>query len=166
MTRYVAFIASVVLLAGAALFAVGVGAQQQGEPHGGRGGFPGFPGGPPIDRMAQALGLTDEQKTQIQQIMTAERQVTEPLMKQLGDKHKQIDDATANGQFNEETVRALALQEGQITAELTVEHERAKAKIYNLLTPEQREKAKQMHGPFGGPGRRPGPPPAPPDSNQ
>jgi Spy/CpxP family protein refolding chaperone len=87
-------------------------------------------------------------------------------MNQLGDKHKQIDDATANGQFNEETVRALALQEGQITADLTVEHERAKSKIYNILTPEQREKAKQMRGPFGGFGHRPGPPPAPPVSNQ
>jgi Spy/CpxP family protein refolding chaperone len=163
MTRYVAFIASVVLLAGAALFAVVAGAQQQGEPHGGRGRFP---GGPPIDRMAQELGLSDEQKTQIQQIMTAERQTTEPLMKQLGDKYKQIDDSTANGQFNEETVRALALQGANIAADLTVEHERAKAKIYNILTPEQREKAKQMRGPFGGFGHRPGPPPAPPVSNQ
>jgi Spy/CpxP family protein refolding chaperone len=110
-----------------------------------------------IMRMAHDLNLTAEQLTQVKAIFDAQRTVVEPLMKQMGDYRKQLDTATANGQFNEEQVRAIAQQQAQTAAQLTVETERTKSKVYNILTPEQRELAQQMPHRHGGPPRGPRP---------
>ena len=57
-------------------------------------------------------------------------------------------------------------QIAQAQADLMVEHERMKAKIYNTLTPEQRARMEELHrrgGPHDGrPGPPNGPPPPPP----
>jgi Spy/CpxP family protein refolding chaperone len=67
--------------------------------------------------------------------------------------------ATANGQFDETKVREVASQQGQLHAEQIVEHERMKAKVFSLLTAEQRTKAEEMHKRGGGEHRRHGGPP-------
>jgi Spy/CpxP family protein refolding chaperone len=153
MNRYAALIASLVLLVAGAVFVAGA---QEGR----RPGGPGGPGGRNgFDRMAQDLNLTADQKTQIEQIRTAERTASEPLMKQLGEKRRALETATANGQFDETAVRAIAQDQSKFEVELTVIRERTKSQIYNILTPEQREKLAQHRPGFGGPGRRQGPPP-------
>jgi periplasmic protein CpxP/Spy len=160
MNRYAALVVSVILFGGAVMIAATPvhsrlaqnGPPPQGPP--GPGGPPLF-GPPPIERMAHDLNLTDEQLTQVKAIFDAQRTVVEPLMKQMGEYRKQLDTATANGQFNEEQVRAIAQQQAQTAAQLTVENERTKAKVYNILTPEQRELAKQMHHRHVGPPRGP-----------
>ncbi len=132
-----------------------------------RGGNPPAPAGPDmIEHIATMLNLSDDQKTQIKAIHEAARAATEPTMKKLGELHDQLEAATANGQFDEAKVRAIANAQAQLQADLTVEHERAKAKMYSVLTPEQRVKADEMHkhGPhpgFGHPGMAAPPPPAP-----
>jgi len=133
----------------------------------------GRPGGPPtgpemFEHIATVLNLSDDQKAQIKAIHEAARAATEPTMKKLGELHDQLEAATANGQFDEAKVRAIANAQAQLQADLTVEHERAKAKMYNLLTPEQRVKADEIHkhmphpgdhALFGGPAMPPPPPP-------
>ena len=52
--------------------------------------------------------------------------------------------ATAGGQFNEEQVRSLAANQAQTITELLVAKERVKAKVYAVLTPEQRKQADTM----------------------
>ena len=52
--------------------------------------------------------------------------------------------ATAGGQFNEEQIRALAANQAQTITELLVVKERVKAKVYAVLTPEQRTKVDAM----------------------
>jgi Spy/CpxP family protein refolding chaperone len=103
-----------------------------------------------MEHMARALNLTDAQKTEVKAAMDAARPTVEPLMKKQEEQHRQLEAATANGQFDEAQVRALATQQAQTMVDLTVEHERLKAKIYNLLTPEQRIKAQQMMHEHGG----------------
>jgi Spy/CpxP family protein refolding chaperone len=161
MNRYAALVVSAILFGGAVMITAtpvhsrlaqdGPPPQAPSEP----GGPPPF--GPPIERMARDLNLTDEQLSQVKAIFDAQRTVTQPLMKQMGEYRKQLDAATANGQFNEEQVRAIAQQQAQTTAQLTVENERTKAKIYNILTPEQRELAKQLPHRHLGPRRGPHP---------
>jgi len=124
-------------------------------------GGPGHPrdGGPGdmIEHMSRVLNLTDAQKTQVKAIMDAERAATEPSQGKIEEIHKQIEAATANGQFDETQVRALTSQAGQIMADQMVEHIRAHSKIFALLTPEQRTKALEMHKGMGGPGGPHGP---------
>ena len=131
---------------------------EQGERHGG-------PGGPDmLEHMARALGLTDDQKTKIKGIMEAVRPAEEARDQKREELHKQLEAATANGQFDEAKVRELANQQAALMADSIVDHERMKSQIYSLLSADQRTKADEMHKHMMGGERmrHPGPPPPPP----
>jgi protein CpxP len=121
-----------------------------------------------VEHMSRELNLTDAQKDQVKALLEAQRATEEERHTKLDELRKQIDAATANGQFDENTVRNLANQQSQLMADEMVDHLRLHSKIYGLLTAEQRTKADQMMKMHGGPERGPGhhgPPPPPPPSN-
>jgi Spy/CpxP family protein refolding chaperone len=122
----------------------------------------GPPPPPPLmnEHLARELNLSDEQNAQVKAVFDAEHATVEGLMKKLDDLREQLRAATANGQFDEAQVRSLANQQGQTQADLIVEHERTKAKIYSLLTAEQRSKLEQLHERM----KTPFPGPRPPDN--
>jgi periplasmic protein CpxP/Spy len=146
------------LIIGATIFGLAQAHREKGERVRG--------GGPEemIEHISRELNLTDAQKEQAKAIFEAQRASEEERHAKLEDIRKQIDAATANGQFDEATVRPLANQQAQLMADETVDHLRMHAKLYSLLTAEQRTKADQMmknhgehrHGP--GPGHGPPPP--------
>ncbi len=122
-----------------------------------------------IEHISRELNLTDAQKEQLKAIMEAQRATEEERHAKLDEIRKQIDAATANGQFDEATVRPLATQQAQLMADQMVDHLRMHAKMYSLLNAEQRTKADQMMKMHGGPGHGPGrghhgPPTPPPGS--
>lgn len=98
--------------------------------------------------VAERLGLTDAQKTEIKSILVAERPQAEPLIRQLIATRKQLRDVSKNGNFDEAQVRSLASQQAQTITELIVTRERVKSKVYNVLTPEQRAQAEKMRARF------------------
>lgn len=137
------------LVIGLAVFAVGhalpgIHAQGRGE------GLPRkhVPGPEMVEHMTRLLNLTDAQQAQIKTIFESARAISEPLHAKMDEVHKQLEAATANGQFDEAQVRALANQQAQIMADTIVEHERTKSKVYAILTPEQRTKADELHKGF------------------
>ena len=162
MKKRILVIASIaVLVVGATIFALaqehrGPGERMRGGP------------GEMIEHMSKALGLTDAQKQQAKAILEAQQAAGEERHKKLEEIHKQIEAATANGQFDEATVRPLANQQAQLMADEMVDHIRMHSQLYGLLTAEQKTKADQMMKMHGGPGRGPGgeghhgPPPPPP----
>lgn len=162
MKKQILVIASVaVLVVAATVFALA-----QGHP-GGQGEKMRGPGGPEqmIEHFSRELNLTDAQKEQAKALFEAQRATGEERHKQLEAIHKQIDAATANGQFDEATIRPLASQQAQLMTEEMIDHMRLHSKLFALLTTEQRAKAGEMlkrHGGPGGHGRRHGPPPPPP----
>ena len=111
-----------------------------------------------IEHISVALSLTDAQKEQMKALMEAQRPTDEERHAKLDDIRKQIDAASANGQFDEATVRPLANQQAQLMADEMVDHLRLHAKMYSLLNAEQRTKADQMMKMHGGPGHGPGGP--------
>jgi protein CpxP len=148
------------LLIGATVFAL---AQHPGMREKMRGGP-----GDMVEHISRELNLTDAQKDQVKALLEAQHATEEARHTKLDELRKQIDTATANGQFDENTVRNLANQQAQLMADEMVDHLRLHSKIYGLLTAEQRTKADQMMKMNGGPGRGPGhhgPPPPPPPSN-
>jgi len=164
MKKKLLVIASIaVLVVAATVFALAQGHMGQGEKmrHGGPGDM--------IEHISRELNLTDDQKTQVKNLMESQRATEEARHAKLDDIRKQLDAASANGQFDEEKIRGLANQQAQLMADQMVDHFRLHSKIYGLLTAEQRTKADQMmkmhggpgHGP-GGPGFHHGPPPPPP----
>lgn len=101
-------------------------------------------GGFLFGRMAKELNLTEEQKNQIKQIMETEKSKVQPIFESLKENRQKMRDLTANGNFDEAQIKILADEQGSMTALLIVEKERTKSQIFQILTDEQREKAKQM----------------------
>lgn len=164
MKKRIVVIAGIaVLVIGATIFAVaqGPGMQEMKRMHG-HGQGPGH--GDMLEHMARELNLTDAQKQQVKTIMESAKSSADGIHAKLEEVHKQLDAATANGQFDEAQVRTLANQQAQLEADMLVEHLRAKSKVFGILTAEQRVKAEEMHKRMGPP-RRPGPPPPPPSEH-
>jgi len=162
MKKRILAIASIaVLVVAATVFALAQGHRGMGQG--------GMRGGPEemIEHISQALSLTDAQKEQVKAAFEAQRPIEEQRHAKLEEIRKQIDTATANGQFDEAVVRPLANQQAQLHADEMVDHLRMHSKLYSLLTPEQKAKADELMKQHGGPGPGPGghghhgPPPAP-----
>lgn len=111
-----------------------------------------------VKMLTHRLDLTTDQQTQVEQIFSAERTAAATVEQNLANFHQQVASATAGGHFDEQQIRTLA--EAQIAnfAEVAVLHAGSQAKIYSLLTPEQKTKFSEMHGPEHGPGRGMRPP--------
>lgn len=167
--RLLAIAGIAVLIIGATVFALGHGFQgMQGPGKGGHGRGHGHRGMGPdmIEHLSEALSLTSEQKTQVKALFDAAHAAQEPRHAKLQELGKQLEEATANGQFDEARVRSIANEQAQIMADSMVEHERMKSKIYAILTPEQRVKANELHKRMGHHGRIGMPPPPPPAPNE
>jgi protein CpxP len=107
----------------------------QDGPRGPRGG--GF-GGPGMG--LHGLDLTDAQKAQMKQIMTAGKPNIKPLMQQEMQNHQQMTALVRSGSFEESKAQAIATQEAQIHTQIAVERAKIDAQVYQLLTPEQKTK--------------------------
>ncbi|MEZ5305858.1 MAG: Spy/CpxP family protein refolding chaperone [Pyrinomonadaceae bacterium] len=105
---------------------------------GGMRGKRGMRGGHGEGMMFRGIDLTDEQKAQLKSIHEASREKMKPVMEQLRQNRKQLQDLTAGGTFDEAQVQALATQQGNLTAQMIVEKERTKAAAFAILTAEQK----------------------------
>jgi Spy/CpxP family protein refolding chaperone len=95
--------------------------------------------------MAKELNLTDAQKEQIKSIWQANRASSRPLMQQMQQNRLAMLTATSGGAFDQAKVTALATQQAQLMAQMTVQRESIQHQIYTqVLTPEQRTTADQM----------------------
>ncbi|HMS38981.1 MAG TPA: Spy/CpxP family protein refolding chaperone [Pyrinomonadaceae bacterium] len=137
-----AAIALVTLSIGSVLVFAQRGGGEFGRGHGGRGGEFLF------GRIAKELNLSDEQKTQIKQIMDAEKEKIKPIFESLKENRQKMQALTADRNFDEAKVKQLADEQGSLTSLLIVEKERTKSQIFQVLTVEQREKAKAMKEKF------------------
>jgi Spy/CpxP family protein refolding chaperone len=104
------------------------------------------PGGFPLAFLARKLDLTEAQRAQVKSIWAAERPTVIPLVRQLLNQSSNFSAANTDGAFDEAKARATADQQAATLAQLLVERQRLISKIYNeVLTPEQRIKADQLH---------------------
>jgi len=91
-------------------------------------------------RYSEALDLTDAQQAQMKDIMTKEKPAMKPLMQQMFQAHKAMDDLLASGPFDEAKVRALAGQQAQNFTEMTVQKARIDSEMLQVLTADQKTK--------------------------
>ena len=127
------------LVALGTVFAFG---QQSGDNNGKR--MRGHHGKHGAFKMMKQLDLTDAQKEQMKAIRQAGRESTKSLRESLKANRQQLEQITANGQFNEAQVQAIAAQQSGIMAQLLVEKTRVKSQIYQILTAEQKAKVEEM----------------------
>ncbi len=94
--------------------------------------------------LARRLDLSDEQQEQINQIISSESPAIESLTEQFARESESVREASADGLFDEAKVRQLAEQPSQTFTQLLVAKARFKAKIFAILTAEQRLQARKM----------------------
>lgn len=103
-----------------------------------------------LPRMAEQLGLSDEQLEQIQAIIDDARPKIDELTEQLRTEREAYRDANDNPRiFNEAAFLAHAAAMHEIQTDLGVVVGQAKADVFGVLTDEQLEQFLEMRGKFG-----------------
>lgn len=92
---------------------------------------------------AKKLDLTDAQKAQMKSVLEKERPTMKPLFQQSHQIEQQLRQY-AEGTFDEAKVRSLAAQKAQVEQEMTVQRTRIHNELYQLLTPDQQAKMKEL----------------------
>jgi protein CpxP len=137
----------IVVAAGIVALVAGGGAALFAQGASGRGGArPGGPGARGFDA-GFALGqldLSDAQKTQVRDVVQRHRQQLQPTMQRLEEAMQAQRGAVNQVPVNEAAVRQAAASVASVQADLAVEQARLHADVWNILTPDQQEKAKQL----------------------
>jgi Spy/CpxP family protein refolding chaperone len=94
-------------------------------------------------RTMQALNLSDAQKQQAKTIFEETRKTTEPVRAQLRQNRQAMAEAVKAD--NSAEIRKLARTEGDLRGRLIAARGEARARFYNILTPEQRAKVEKLH---------------------
>jgi Spy/CpxP family protein refolding chaperone len=108
------------------------------------GGFGFGMGGPRMAMLAGYLDLSDAQKSNLQSLMVQGREEAKPLLEQLKSGHDQVAAAVKAGK-SEGEVAALAESQGAVMGKLAALHARNITRFYAQLTPEQKQKAEELH---------------------
>ena len=97
-----------------------------------------------LEHLAQALNLTDSQKQEARTIFQQARESARPVRQELRQNREALTAAAKAGNSNAE-IEKLAGNQGRLLGQLAAIRTEASAKFYQILTPEQRAKAGQMH---------------------
>ena len=100
-----------------------------------------------LQRIAQALNLTDSQKQQARAIFQQARQSAQPVRQELRQNREALRAAAKAGSIDAD-IQKLAANQGQLRGQLIAIRTEAAAQFYRTLTPEQRAKADQMRQQF------------------
>ncbi|MDH3494579.1 MAG: Spy/CpxP family protein refolding chaperone [Acidobacteriota bacterium] len=152
MKKIIATISAIALVAIGTVFVIGQSGDGKFEgkrgfgQHGKRAHFGGRHkrGGGMMGRMFRQLDLTDAQKEQMKEIGKASREKMKPVMEQMRESRKTMQSLTANGNFDEGQVQAIAQQQGALHVQLIVEKQRTKAAMYAVLTDAQKAKLAEL----------------------
>jgi len=96
-----------------------------------------------MDFPFKELGLTEEQHAQVKAIMQKERPAMKPLMQQLGALHQQLKQYE-EGTYDEAKVQVLVAQQAQTLVQVKVQETRIHSELFQVLTPEQQAKMKEI----------------------
>ena len=97
-----------------------------------------------LDFLASRLSLTDAQKQSAQSIFDETRTAAKPVREQLRETRQALAAAVKAGRIDSELTE-IATRQGTLMGQLSAIRAKGFAKLYAQLTPEQREKADQMH---------------------
>jgi Spy/CpxP family protein refolding chaperone len=97
-----------------------------------------------MDRVAQALNLTDAQKKQAQTIFQQAEMSGQPIRQEMRQNREKLS-AAAKINNNEAEIQKLAAEQGRLVGKLIAIRTVASARFYQILTPEQRVKDDELH---------------------
>ncbi|HEX19571.1 MAG TPA: periplasmic heavy metal sensor [Acidiferrobacteraceae bacterium] len=95
-------------------------------------------------RIFKQLGLSDAQRDQVFKIMYESKPVKYEKMKKMHAIRKEMRDAIHSDRFDVKAVRKLAQKKAAILTDLMVLSAQTRNQIYQILTPEQKQKIKEL----------------------
>lgn len=98
-----------------------------------------------FSKMATELGLSDQQKQQIKEIMKKNRPQFEPLIKQKRTEQRALHALIQADKIDEAAIRAQSAKLGNIEADLAVQRAHSGQDFRKVLTPDQAKKFKELH---------------------
>ncbi|MDQ6993458.1 MAG: Spy/CpxP family protein refolding chaperone [Mariprofundus sp.] len=101
-----------------------------------------------IQRMADQLGLSDEQRQQFKQIHSDSRVQGKVIHQALRLNHQAMRKLDPGVKNYTKQVADLAGEEGALVTQAVEHHGQLRANVYAILTPKQREKAAALKMPF------------------
>lgn len=96
-----------------------------------------------IQFYVKALGITDEQQTQMKTALHQERATMKPLMQQMRQLDQQLK-PYVQGTYDATKVQALVSAQAQTLVQLRVEQARIHNELYQMLTPDQQAKLNEI----------------------
>ena len=97
---------------------------------------------------AVTLGLSDAQKETFHATMQKAMTEASPLLKRKTELRQALKASIEAGKTDTATIQPIADETGRIESQLVLLHAKAIGEVLGSLTPEQREKAKQLHDLF------------------
>jgi Spy/CpxP family protein refolding chaperone len=101
-----------------------------------------------LERMTDRLGLNDAQRAAVRTALDQSRPQLREIQDKLRANRQALRDLTAADTLDENRVRQLAQEQGQLHAEMIVQRTRVRSEIHKVLTPEQRERMHERRGKF------------------
>jgi|GEM_PF-2363513 len=98
-----------------------------------------------MEYMLKGLDLSDVQKQQAQDILSAHQGEQEQGMKTMQAIHEKMQKVISATDFDEDAARAIYHEASSVEEELWVIHARVASEINKVLTPEQRERLMEAH---------------------
>ena len=99
-------------------------------------------------KMLRKLDLTEEQQDKVFELMHEQKPIMRDKMKEMRQTRQVIHDAVMSEAYNAEQINQLADQQGKMVAEMIKMRTNNFNQIYSILTPEQKEKAREMREKF------------------
>ena len=101
-------------------------------------------GGWHLKKMMAAVGLSDEQKAEVKDILTQNRTLLEPIRKQLVTERRALRNLIQSGSSDEAAIRSQAASVANLQADLAVERAKVYQAILPVLNPDQIQKLKDF----------------------
>jgi Spy/CpxP family protein refolding chaperone len=112
---------------------------------------PGFGGGHGrlLERIADRLELTDQQREQVRAVHEVYREDVEALMDVMGVARGDLQNQVRADSFDETAIRQASARVAAVSADLAVLRARIHSDVQQILTPEQAAKAEELRELFG-----------------
>jgi len=95
-----------------------------------------------VQHLTNQLNLTSDQQTRVRKIFVDSRKNSEAIMPKIREEHEALTSAVKSG--NDHEIDRILQQNSQVNADFEANHVKAMAKVYQLLTPEQKTRFDQM----------------------
>jgi periplasmic protein CpxP/Spy len=104
--------------------------------------------GPGVGLPLRQLDLTDQQRAQVRTIMESHQQEFRALGERMREAHRALNQAVTAPAVDEGAIRAASATLAEAQADGAVLRARVHAEVFNVLTPEQQQRAGQLRQQF------------------